>query len=791
MLNLFGEIKVPGVDNVIVYADDEDDRKYYMLATLPTIKTAPDGRPMFTLIVAARDFYLFKDRTADLQSQETELGLLSLTTGLTVSETDQQKIKAYLAGRRSYFRPVWIGGRVARQLVMQGRDPSEIVLAYPTWVDSADPGKATKVAFSIVPAGGDTFVKAVGGSDKPAMMLDNEANYQALLGQEGVELLRQGVDKGFTMANVAYQVSFVARLPSIHISVTGDAKRVYSEIKEHCQVVERYSNGSIWSYPAVSSLHELQTTFAEIHIQYDDADFTSASGGAGGAADDAKKAVEDFVLQTVTDYIKNTFFAPPFTPGVQPEKLGGDPFTHNPWKDPNTQPTQPNQLWLKDFSQGMEGSFGFVADYRKNITVTKYPNAMLFGLAPPAAIKGGIVEADLSQPYFQVLDVPVKVTADFDNDPIAAILVTCRYEQVDDATGIARSHAEEFKFETGKEAYRFQTVMAKARDGTPKDEFTYSSKVVYKSSANPVETVPTKTRERNLVLGYNQLSCVRVQAVWGAVPTDTVSRVQIHFEYPDPALTVATKTKDVFLAPDHASDSWFTYTGGNASQEYSHQLTYFLVGGQTLALPAQRSSQPSLVINAPFEDTLTVTFVPQGQFPPTQQIVVSARYADQKDGYTQSDVHTFSGLGDTWKWQVRLHDRTQRNFQYKVDVTFNDGSSDTGVWKDGVEGTLLVGEIAQKIMQVDVVPALLDLARVWKLVIVKLSYEDPDHNVDQSQTFELTAATGPGPLTWKVAIKDQKKKTYSYEIDAYGYDPSQVKKVGPLPTDDAALVLQL
>ena len=784
MLNLLNQQSVPGVDNVTLYADDENPHKFYMMPNLPMIKRGPDGKLLFSLVVMARDFYLFKNNAADLQSQETEAGLLNLSTALLVPDDAQQKIRTYLAGQQRIALPIFRAGRVGLQWRSGGVDPSTIILAYPDWVEPA------KVTFALVPAAGDTFVKAATGSDKPSLTGENLATYQALLGQEGVELLRQGLEKGFTMANVAYQVSFVARLPAIHIEVTGDAKRVYDEIKQHCQVTETYSNGSVWSYPAVSGLQEMQTTFTQIRIKVDDGDFTTAGTADPAAAADTKKTISDFVFGIVSDYLKNTFFAPPFTPGVQPDKLGTDPLTHNPWKDPNAQPTQPNQLWLKNFEQSMQGNFGFVADYRKNLTVSKYPNAMLTTLAKPAEVTGCIVEADLSNPYFQILDVTVNVTADFDNDPIAAILVTCAYEQTDEATGQKRSHTDQFKFETGKETFRFQTLMAKAKDGTPKDGYVYSTKIIYKFSAEPVTTPNVAASDRHLVLGYNQMHCVRVLTIWGAVPNDTVSRIQVHFEYPDATLAIASKSKDVFLTPDHPTDSWFTYTGGNTSLEYTYTVTYFLVSGQTLTLPLQRSTQASLVLNAPFEDTLSVTFVPQGQFPPTQQIVVSTRYTDSGDGYSQSDVHSFGSLTDTWKWQVRLHDRTQRAYQYKVDTTFNDGSSDVGVWKDGTEGTVLVGQVAQKILEVDVVTTLLDFASVWKLVIVKLSYADPDHGVDQDQTFELTAANASGPLAWRVPIKDASRKTYTYQVDAYGFQ-GQTKTLGPTQSTSTALVLQL
>jgi hypothetical protein len=188
---------------------------------------------------------------------------------------------------------------------------------------------------------------------------------------------------------------------------------------------------------------------------------------------------------------------------------------------------------------------------------------------------------------------------------------------------------------------------------------------------------------------------------------------------------------------------------------------------------------------------LNVTFVPQGQFPPTQQIVVSVQYLDPTDGYRETAVHSFASLRDTWTWQVRLHNRTQRTFQYKVDTTFADGSSDTGVWKDGAEGTVLVGQIAQKILEVDVIASLIDFAKTWKLVLVKLKYLDPANSVDQQQIFQINAQSASQPLVWRFPVKDQTNKKYTYEVDAYGIDPTQQKVVGPLQTDNPALVIQL
>jgi hypothetical protein len=778
MLNIFPSVIVPGVDNVTLYHDDSDPNLFYMVPDMPVFKTGVDGKPMLRLLVIGRDFYLFKDKSQDLTGVETELGVFNMTTALEVSQADQNKIRAYLASLRNYFRPIFRAGRVGFEVVAAHPDPSQIKLGYPEWTTPA------KVTFSIAGQGaGDTFIKTATGSDMPSLLTDCTANYQATLGQEGVELLRQSLTKGYSAASVWYQISFVARLPAINISITGDASNVYKDIKNYIQVHENYSgdkNGS-WSYPAVSDLNQLKNISSSLHIQFDDGDFTQAAGGSS----DVEKQIENFVFTTATNYIQNIFFAAPFSPGVPTAELGTDPLAHNPWKDPNAPPAAANQLWLKNFTQDMEGSFGFSATYNKNIVVTKSPNSMLEGMIGKDAYQHSILEADLSVPYFQILDAAIAVTADFQNDPIAAIVVHCEYKQTDEMTGDVRQHTDDFKFVTGQEQFRFQAFMAKSKDGTPKDQYTYSTQLIYKYSAEPVNNPPVTTNTRELFLGYNNLSCVRVAAVLGSVPVDTVTRVQVHFEYPDPKLTVPSKSKDIFLSPDHPADSWFTFTGNNPSTEYTYQCTYFLTNGETIQSDVQRSSSGTCAVSAPFQDTLNVTFVPQGQFPPTQQIVVSTCYLDP-DGYRETAVHSFASLHDTWNWQVRLRDKRKRAFQYKVDTTFVDGSSDTGDWKDGTEGTILVGQLAQKILEVDVIPSLIDFNKTWKLVIVKLKYSD-----DQQQMFQISAQNAGASFAWRFPVKDQKNKSYTYEVDAYGIDPSQKKILGPATTDNSALVIEL
>lgn len=772
MLNLFSTLDVPGVPHVQIFQDDQDDHLYYMLPEFPSISKATDGGPMLSMIVFARDLKLLKDEASSLGPTETEGGLLSMQVELSVSAQDQAKIINYIRGLRQGRRVAYMApGRFRYDLMPVYTDAAPIKLSYPVWVDG-------DVNFVMIPDAGTGFVKATGGSNKPSLIQTNLANYTVLLGQEGETLFRSLVEQGKTPGSVQYKISFMARIPSLTIDVTGNMSDVYNEIKDYCQVYE-YKGNSYYTYPQVSSLQEIRTKIASLNIVVKSIDWPSDADAE--MIKDVENKLNDLAFNVVQTYIQNQLFNTAFTSGLQADKLGST-FDHT-----SDKPVPGNQLWLKDFSQVVNGSIDFHISYEKNIPITRYPNGLLLEILTAEQVKSRIIQADLNNPIFQVLEVPVRVTADFTADPVAAIKVMLDYKQTDDATGQVRAATNEFVFTTGTEVFNFRAIMAKDHDGVPKDTYTYRSEIIYKASSKSEQLPPQETRETKLVLGYDQLNCVRVQAVWGAIPDDTVSRVQVHFKFP--GLDSPSAEKDVFLSPTATNDSWFTYTGQNASKSYQYQLTYFLASDEKLTLPAQTGLSSTLVVNAPFEETMRVTFVPRGTFPPTTSIVVSTRYQDPENSYHVEDVHTFNNGTDSWTWAVHLENPKHRDYQYQVIVTYNDGSSSQGDWTPGQEGTVLVGDVASKMLSIQVVTTLLDLQSTWKLVIVRLDYEDPAHNVSQQQILQITAANAATPSTWNVPIKDTSKKSYTYSVQAFGYDTTKTKTIDSTQTSDPLLLL--
>jgi hypothetical protein len=780
MLSLFDSFVVPDVPHVTIYRDDQEPHTFYMVPEFPSVATGPDNGPLFNLIAFARDFRL-SNHTGNLNEVETEGGLLNLTTQLAVSQDDQQKIRDYIQNqllRRFAFVPLWRGKRVQLERITRWQKP--IKLSYPIWASG-------KVAFYMFPGFGETFIKATEGSKQPSLTGENLATYVASLGQEGLRLFREALRVGLTPGTVNYEMMFVGRIPNVTILVKGNMKDFYQELKEHSRVTEVYGGHSSWSYPAVSSLEELRSTFRSLKITVDGGDFRSSAGNTNTA--ELEKRINEMALTIIQNYLTQNFCVAGFQPGLDVQKLGTNPFAHNPHRDPNVPPPPANQLWLKEFSQEIEGEIDFSITARQNIEIPVNPNTSLTSLIAPAELNKRIVEANLSQPFFSILDVPIKVTANFEHDPIAAIQVFCDYKQTDERTGQVKAHTEAFTFDTGNETYRFRTVMARAADGTPKDTYTYRSRIVYKASAKSEETALKETNERTLLLGYDELNCVWVHAQWGAISSETVERVMVSFEYP--GLTTPTAKKDIFLTLDNPIQSWFTYTGDNQSREYIYQVTYFLVDGQRMELPAERTTTNSLVINAPFDRPLEVTFIPQGTFPPLAAIVVSARYRDEVADYQVDDVHTFTGMDQNWTWRVPLRDRNRRDFEYKVDLTYADGSATPGEYQPGSEGVVLVGNITRTMLDIEIVPTLLDMDNTWKLVIVRLHYEDPANQISQDEVFKITATNILDEFKWSVPLKDPDHRTFSYTVQAFGYESTNRQVVGPIETSDNTVVLDL
>ncbi|GGV07107.1 hypothetical protein GCM10010260_50960 [Streptomyces filipinensis] len=774
MLNLLNKFVVPEVSHVDIYQDDEDPLQFWMIPQRVRAALGPEDTPELSIYAFARDLSLMAGIDTPLPPGETEGGLMTLTVECTVQQEDQEKILAYLrsqvlSGALHLARPVASGGEIGTE--WRGAVSGDPKLAYPTWIEG-------DVQFCLPSALGPTFVKPGDNKVKPSLTESNVASFSIALGQEGIRLFRETISSGKLPAHVAYSLQFVARVPSITVTITGHAEAVHRELKDLAPIVETENGVPVRTFPQVTSLKELQDTCGSLHVEYTKFDFAQQD-------DKLREQLEDFVLQTTTAYLKSMFCQPLITGQLDKEKLGTDPMQN--FKPPGTSVTGSNQLWLKEFEQTGETDFGMTFHGNMARPFSTYPSAALVSMVTQPQLEKAFIEADLNTPIFHTLQVPVRVTADFEHDPIAGIQVTLDYRQTDDRTGEVKAFSQTYDFLKGSETYYFRTTLAKDAQGAPKDTFTYSSRLHYKAAQASTDIPPQPTREKSLIIGYDRLSCVDVKVVAGTVPWATVQSVQVDLRLPGVSLPSATKT--VILSQQAVEDSWFSYTGGQTSPEYEYSCEFLLVNGSRMTTPPQRTSASRLLIDAPFEDRMSATFVPQGLFPPLQSIVLSTKYADEAASYHTEGTYVFTNNTTPWRWDVDLPSAKNREFQYKADITYVDGTTTPGQWQAGQEGTVQVGEVKSSLMDVTVTAAALDMTK-WKLVVVKLRHEDPATHEVQEQTIKLTPANAGQDQSWKVALKDPTATTFTYELDGYGVDGTH-KTVAATTSSEQLLVVEL
>jgi hypothetical protein len=770
MLNYFNKIVVPDVPHVDLYQDDENPAKFWMVPQLPRAATGVDGKPDVALFAYTRDLSLLVGVKDPLPAGETEGGLLNLTLECTVSEADQAKIRDHLrgGGLTGHATSMLHSDGIIR-LAWRERLAAEPILAYPTWVDG-------NVQFCLPSALGPTFIKPGDSETHPSLTASNVASFTIGLGQEGVRLFRGAMDSGKLPAHVAYTLQFAARLPALSIHIHGHTHDVYQELKEHATITESSGGHPVRTYPQVSSLQQLRDMCAGLTIEFDENQLATANDAA------LTKKLEDLALDLAQSYLKSVFAQPLINGQLDPAKLGTDPMQN--FKDPNKPVAGGNQLWLKDFKQQADSDLDMT--FTGNITraFAAYPNTALLGIVSTEQLKEAFYQVDLNTPITQILQVPVRVTADFEHDPIAAVQVTLDYHETDDHTAQVKAKTETYDFVKGDEVYYFRTPMAKAGDGSPKNSYSYKSTIFYKASANRNEIAPVRTTDNSLIIGYDRLGCVAVNVVAGAVPWNVIDSVEVSLSLPGVSLSSASTR--VVLTAVAPNQGWFTYTGGVDVKEYQYSYVFRMHSGQRIIIADQHSGASTLLVDAPFNDRMEVVFVPQGAFPPLQRIVLSAKYSDPATGYHLEGTHVFTAPNDTWTWSVNLRDATKRTFSYRADVTYADGSTSTGEWRDGAEGTVPVGDVKSSLLPIEVSAGILDLTK-YKLVVVRLDYHDGTGET-QSHTMQFSTVH-PDNQTWTVSQHDRRETSYAYTMTIYGLDGTK-RIVGPTSSQDAVLILE-
>lgn len=756
MLSLYGSFTVPGVPDVVIYRDDENTRKFYMVSGKPRILRSdprdPASRPMIDLIAYTRDHSQPVPATEDV-----ERGHLQMTVGLEVAQADQNLIRAFLRQRLADEL-----GRGFRFLGIVVR-PGEPELGYAPLFLS---GIATATTF------GDELQIAAQGTCPILGNTFNSASFSYELTQSGARFMRQTMEQGALPIQVRYEKHMmIARIPAVTIRIHGDRREFLEEARQNAFMRDFMTVNGIFVnrlvYYAPPTLSSFRDTHHTLTIEIDDGDFRDAD-----PSEDLTQELEKMALTILQNNILPGFFEPAI-----------------PGQD-ETEDEKGRGYWFREATE-VTGTVDVTISRRDVVQIEHGANAILGSDLTPEEAASAIRYASLSQPNIPVMTLTVVPNVNFEVDPILLVSVFIDYDEFDDIKNQRVRVQKQIRLSRDDGPQQFRFDLAMGPDRVAKANYRYRAVVHFTGSMVTVEHPPaggwnTGTGEV-LVISYAQLGQVKVDLLLAPMPPEVAS-VDVTLTYPDPSARGAVKT--VTLSPASPTGSWLvSVPAGGAIRAYRVDRIYRMADGTTLTLPPEENAADTLTITSPFEARVTTTFVGRGDFAAdVAAIIVTASYADPAHDLTERVTLTLDGTLRSATWTVRQVDRDLTRFDYQVRVLRLNGSEATTQHSGNLGDTITVGPSGADAVEVIVDTEMIDWTR-YARVMVTLEYEDPAHGISLRKPL-LFADTGPKVQTWSWLIADPARRGFRYAVRRVGRDAADDIIETPVDTDDPFVVLR-
>ncbi|MFI5099121.1 MAG: hypothetical protein ACHQE5_01180 [Actinomycetes bacterium] len=726
-------------------------RHFYVLPDLPSIANDAQGKPIFSLIVYRRDATRL-DPDKFPRDGEAGGGILTFTTELSIPADKFNRIKS----------------RLRTMVYGDTTDPTQDVEL--TYVDFIDGKVTVAVAGEGTGDAGDTkeFVVSAVGTGKISGVADNRKAVMVKLTQDGAALMSQ-LDKVRTLPiNVTYELSYEHRL-------LGVTMRVWCDV--------------------VSSYHLLQQSFHEVQDE------------SSGYLDMSHDSVHTDKITSVTElFVRNKTAGVEVIPQsslidndtlLSLEKAGQDMLSKELEKIQDAKPPGPemDRSWLDKYYSDVSSQLNVTIDRWMVLTRLYTPSANVANVfLPPNKIEDMLSFVDLRTGFFALLKVPIRVNANFDKLPLSMVVVTVSYSSRR-PDGVTETRTDSFNFTDGSTVQSF-LAFANTLDAV---QYDYSVKVHYKDSQDQFGYERTGVSDTFLAIDVGTMGMIAVDVGMGLVDFDKFPTATVSVRYQSRALGT-TVGQTFTLTKDKPTVLWTDIIKEESSGIYEYKVDWLRKADGAI-LPGQWTSASSLRlrIDAPTVDHLTVSAVCAGNFKDSgsdllSHVVVSLRYSDPDNTYTQDGQLDFTDDKQLLTWTVDLRNASLRDYQYRFMKVYKDGvvknvppdgADGTHNWLPGPPGFITVGE--SYFMEVAVYPYLLQFGDQEKMVQVDLSYTNPQTHTKTTNTFVFNKDNSK-LQTWRVQGDDTWPRSYSVDVTYFSAAGGQTHAPTQVREGDALIV---
>jgi len=744
------------IEDVTVYGDDTS---YYTFYAIPQT-------PRFRLDKGVPAFKFLKYRELRKEGSDLFGGICTFDTEFVVDQDTRELVRQKLQAQ------VDADPRNKDQ-------PKEVVFA-------PLPYTSGTVQLNITDEGG-ALVESVRCGGKPSNFGNNVASFWVELSKAGATVFESAMNGDGGFVSVHYDMKLMVKLPPITARGVFNADKFYKFFHEITG--DRYTETQKKSY--LFGLITKTKTIQDFQLIEDIDDYMEKNEGRKTeftfVGDPSMSAEDRFKIEEV---IRNTLIRQ-LDEAVERnllqeiERVVPDPKNRelivekgwNYFKEVITS-TQITNIVI-EFEENRVVEWNISPNGTlPNLTTIKDPSGKYIKWGEPY-----FKEVDLNDPFFQYLDIIVRVNADFSNLPIFNVKVKMSYPHGQDKP------VETFAFSEPNDVNRFRAFIA---NGIRKYKYDYQ--VNYKGEKDTFTSQVFETDDTQLTVNVDDLGILVVDIAPGDINFAQVDQAQIVVRYEDTGVkiiehqfnmlssnTINAPEKNIFKIRDVIFKA--------RTKPIQYRVKYFMRDGRVFETQNRHQDGKQIYINDPFSAIKHVGLRAIGDLDSRiQTIMVDLVYIDAtNNNYTKTHSMALSREMPFFDWTFPVIDEHAGILKYSGTISYRNGTTQNIPETIATSSTILLGDMVADRLEVPVLPYLIDFTAV-RLITVALRYVDAPNNIDERKT--MTFKPGDGEQLWIVDLKNKAARDFTWSAVFYMADGLQ-KRINDHLEQNAAVVLEV
>lgn len=729
------------IEGVVVYGDDKEFHKFYLIPEQPRFRLDERGRPIFK--------FLKYRYPVDRPDGKKGGGFVSFDVEFSVAEGKMDLIREVLQKRVN----------TKAQELNVFPIPS-VQIGFVNYTEGT--------CHLNIQDEEDGLIEKVFDAGKPSLYGKNIANFFIELSQFGAEVFEKALQGQGGFIGVVYDLYFDMKLPPVKVEASFNASAFYSFVQD-IEIDDRDCDEDDYR----ETVNEVMNQSEARHIM----------------VDPGSSQVEREVLDSIRTWVQKSLDEAATRMMIESLPVE-DPADARKWYQENSK-EDIRKVVTRNRISNFKLSYSEEAVVSNNIV----PQGVLPNITGLTDYDGNPIVwedyaqvIDLDDDFFKQVRVAARINADFDNLPLHSVELKLRY--AGDPMNVLNSDIEgEYIFQNAEDVAEFASYIVE-NEG----EYEYSYRVNYLGAAKSFEsqTFRVDIAEGQLTVNVDDMGLLQVQVAPGDLNFNQVDQVHLTLQYEDQDNGVDLFEQQFILDPDNLYHQFEEIIFAKREKSYKYKCKYFMKDGKEYQVDLKKGNSNTLYINDPFSGTKKIGIRAAGDLDlEIKQIFVDFVYEEKDNGYKQSASITLNRDTPFSDWTFPVVDESLGEVSYSGSIEYMDDTVEEIKSTPTDKSTPLVGEKIKDVMTIKVLAYLAGLDKDVDMIHVKLEHMKENGEKKQKEMTFTSGVTKKMEESWKVKLADKDATKYSWTATYYYLTDTGLttKVVGPNPGTDLTLIL--